>query len=210
MTLRDIEWDYVRRHTLLPGLSALLAAILMAVAMWFHAGQAERFAEFSVNQDAMHEDYDELVYRRRLVDRYHRRYQQFHELGFVGKESRLDWIETLRLATEDLTLPRVSYAIEPQLAVVAPVQSIAAGGDTQIHVSRLQLEMGLVHELDLLRFVDELQKKAPGLIKIDSCNLSWLADGETELKAEANIAATCAIQIFSVITSDVEGRVAQL
>ncbi|MGI9271357.1 MAG: hypothetical protein ACR2QT_06245 [Woeseiaceae bacterium] len=210
MNLPKLDWRYILRHTALPTASAVGAIILLATSMWWHGKQDLLFTQVSVNQDALHEDYDSLVHRRRLVDRYHRRYEHFSQLGFVGRESRLDWVETLRESTVELTIPRVSYAIEPQLNVVAPIESILAGDSIQIHLSRLHLEVGLAHELDLLRLIDELQSKAPGLIKVDSCNMAWQAGDEERLKLGANIMADCAIQIFSIVTSDVTNQVAKL
>jgi len=201
----DIDFDYVRRYTLRPTLSALVAIVALVVAAWLHASKVQQYSHYEANQDAVHEDYDALVFQRRLVDRYHRRYERYHDLGFIGRESRLDWIETLRTTAETLELPRVSYAIEPQLEVVAPVESAIDVDSIQIHVTRAQLEMGLIHELDLLRFFDELQAAAPGLIKVDDCALTWLSDNEAASPADANLSAICSVQIFSVITSDVRG-----
>lgn len=203
MKRSDLDWGYIRRYTTLPLITAVVAALALFAGIWLHAEKRELYAQISVNQDVLHQDYDDLVFRRRLVDRYHRRYEQFNEVGFVGRESRLDWIETMRETSTDLTLPRVSYAMEPQLKVVAPVQSILAGEDIQIYLSRLQLEMGLVHEIDLLRFFDELQQKAPGLIKVDRCDLTWQAESAAKAAVGANILADCSILIFSVVTSDV-------
>ena len=203
MKLSDFDWRYALRHTLLPAATAAVALAVLGFSVWLHGAQRSLFTEINVNQGAMHEDYDALVQRRRLVDRYHRRYERFNDLGFVGEESRLDWVETLRQSSTDLTLPRVSYAIEPQLQVIAPVESIMAGEDIQIHLSRLQLEVGLVHELDLLRLIDEVQRNAPGLIKVDRCSLAWQAEISEKLTVGANILANCSILIFSVVTSDV-------
>lgn len=201
----DIDFDYVRRHTLRPTLSALAAIVALVVATWMHASKVQQYSHYEANQDAVHEDYDALVFQRRLVDRYHRRYERYHDLGFIGRESRLDWIETLRTTAETLELPRVSYAIEPQLEVIAPVESAIDVENIQIHVTRAQLEMGLIHEVDLLRFFNELQAAAPGLIKVDDCALKWLSDNEVASPADANLSAICSVQIFSVITSDVRG-----
>ena len=200
----DFDLAYVRRHTLRPVLSALIAAVALTIAVFMHDAQVRQYSQYSANHDALHEDYDALVFQRQLVDRYHRRYQRYHDLGFIGRESRLDWIETLRTTAETLELPRVSYAIEPQLAAAAPVESVIDVNDIQIHVSRAQLEMGLIHELDLLRFFDELQATAPGLIKVDDCALTWLAEAKAASPNEANVSARCSVQIFSVITSDVK------
>ena len=199
----DIDFGYVRRHTLRPVLTALVAAAALAVAMWMHDAKVEQYSHYAANHDAVHEDYDALVFQRRLVDRYHRRYQRYHDLGFIGRESRLDWIETLRTTAESLRLPHVSYAIEPQLSAMAPVESVMGADNIRVHVSRARLDMGLLHELDLLRFFDELQAAAPGLIKVDDCALTWLAETQPASPVEANLSAVCSIQIFSVITSDV-------
>ncbi len=199
----EFDWSYIRQHTLMPAVALAIAVVALVASIVLEEAQNEYHEQLIANQLVMQEDYNSLVYRRRIVDRYHRRYQQFSELGFVGMESRLDWIETLRETSTELTLPRVSYVIEPQLRAVAPVESILAGEDISIHVSKLELEMGLVHELDLLRFVDELQNKAPGLIKVDACDLTWQLGEEDKLRAEPNILANCTVEIYSVITSDV-------
>ena len=209
MTRFEMDWRYVSRRTVVPVASALVAVAVLVVAININTARHAMYDELGVNQSAVQQDYNDLVLRRRLVDRYHARYQQFHELGFVGQESRLDWIETLRHATDDLTLPRLSYAIAPQLDVVAPVQSILAGDDIAINVSKLDLEMALVHELDLVRFIDELQQEAPGLIRIPHCGLVWQNEADEPLRATTNIQASCVVEIFSVITSDVRYEVAQ-
>lgn len=209
MTGFEFDWRFVGRRTAVPLVSAIIAAAVLTVAMHHNTARHAMYDELGINQSVVQQDYNELILRRRLVDRYHARYQQFHELGFVGQESRLDWIETLRHATDDLTLPRLSYAIAPQLDVVAPVQSILAGDDIAINVSRLDLEMALVHELDLVRFIDELQQEAPGLIRIPQCGLVWQNEAGDALRATTNIQASCAVEIFSVITSDVRYEVAQ-
>jgi len=203
MNRHSLDPRYIGRHTLVPLVTALVAVVLLGVSVWLHGEQAAKLERIDAHYTAMHEDYDALIYRRRLIERYNVRYEQFQDIGFVGVESRLDWVETLRETSIDLLLPRVSYAIEPQLQVVAPVQSIPAGDDVSIRLSRLQLEAGLVHEIDLLRFFDELQRNAPGLIKVDRCNLVWQVDSAALATVDANILADCSIAIFSVVTSDV-------
>lgn len=203
MNRHSLDASYIGRHVALPLITAVVAVAVLGLSVWLHGVQEAKLERIDANYTAMHEDYDALIYRRRLIDRYNVRYEQFRNIGFVGVESRLDWIETLRETSIDLLLPRVSYAIEPQLQVVAPVESIPAGGDVSIRLSRLQLEAGLVHEIDLLRFFDELQRNAPGLIKVDRCDLVWQAETAALASVDANILADCSIEIFSVVTSDV-------
>lgn len=203
MSRFEFDWPYIRRHTMRPVLTAVVAAVALAAALWAHDYQRVRYDELAANRNAVHADYDALVDQRRIVDRYHRRYERFDELGFIGRESRLDWVETLRLTAEELSLSRLSYAIEPQFEVIPPVQSVLGGGDLQIRASKVLLELGLLHELDLLRFFDELQVSAPGLIKVDHCELSWEVEPGGRANNNANLSASCAVQLYSVITSDV-------
>ena len=70
MAPRDIDWRYLGRHTLVPVTTAALAAVLLGAGMWLHGQKLALLAELNTNQDAMHEDYEALVYRRQLVDRW--------------------------------------------------------------------------------------------------------------------------------------------
>ncbi len=204
MSRLDLEWPYIFRHTMRPALCAGLAIVTLSVAIWLHGKSEQMFTQLTANHEAVHEDYDELVEQRRIVDRYHRRYQRFYELGFIGRESRLDWVETMRIALAGLDLPRISYSIEPQLGVIAPLNSMSGGGNIRIRVSKAQIEMGLMHEIDLLRFFDQLQVQAPGLIRVEQCELSNVAEASRDA-TDQNLNAKCSLQIFSVATSDVQG-----
>ena len=204
MNRPDLEWPFVLRYTSRPAVCMLVAVVALGTAAWLHAGSVKLYDQLNANHAAVRDDYDALVNQRRIVDRYHRRYQTFYELGFIGRESRLDWVETMRTALEGLDLPRMTYAIEPQLGVNAPFPSMIGSNDIQIRVSNVQVEMGLMHEIDLLRFFDRLQKQAPGLIKVDRCEISNVMETSSN-SADPNLIAKCGLQIFSVMTSDVAG-----
>lgn len=205
MNLHDFDWVYVRRHTTLPLTCAAVSLLLVSGAIWAHSDQMELFQKLDADRSAVHEDYDVLVEQRRIIDRYHRRYRQFFDLGFIGHESRLDWVETMRTATAELELPRLSYSIEPQLHAVVPLTSRFGDDNLKLRVSNIQLEISLVHELDLLRFFDALQRQAPGLITVGKCDVEKIGAVEVNV-AEANLLAACEAKVFSVITSDIQGE----
>ncbi len=205
-----MDWQYLRKDTFVPGLSLAVTTILFITSLWYHGVQIDLYEGHTTHHQAMSQDYDALVYRRRLLDRYHRRYQALRELGFVAQESRLDWIETVRSIARELDLPNLTYSLEPQLEVVRPVQPASSDTEIQIYLSRLDLELELVHEGDLLRFFDRLQGEAPGLMKVDQCDLERQFDIGQSLKAETNIAVDCSLDIFTVVTSDVDTSVAQV
>ena len=199
----DIDWAYVSRGTLVPGVTTLLAVLLLLASGWFLERQELAFEKFSSNQGEVFDDYEQLLTRKRIVDRYLRRYEQFHAMGFVGRERRLDWVETLKAAAGDLKLPHATYAIEPQLDVIVPVQAGPGGTAIEIHVSRVELDVGLLHEVDLLRFFDRLQAEAPGLVSVQACTLARQLEPSAMTAVDANLQASCSVEIFSVVTSDV-------
>jgi len=210
MKWADIDWKYVFQDTFWPALSMMLAAFVLVASLWFVDIEQSSYSRFSSSRHAMNDDYDELLYRKRLVNRYYQRYEFFYEQGFVGSENRLDWIETLRDIATQIGLPSMTYSLEPQRDVVAPVGQMLGDNTISIKQSTFELEMGLVHELDLLRFIARLESEVPGLLKIDRCRLVR-ESGKAELSAiDANLVANCSVVMFSVITADVAEGVAAL
>lgn len=210
MNQTDIDWAYLRQDMLVPAATAIAAVLVLALSTWFVSVQNENYARISVDQDVMNADYDALVTRKRMVDRYHRRYARFQEQGFIAEESRLDWVETLRESAEHLKLPNLSYSMEPQLAVVPPVPSTSGDASIQIFLSKLELEVGLIHEMDLLRLFSELQSTAPGLLSVDRCRLDRRSENAELQAVDANVIASCSVNLFSIVTSDVGAEVAAL
>ena len=198
-----LDWQFLGRDLLVPGVTMIVAVLALGASAWYHDHQAALHDVYASNQAAIHQDYDALIVRRRLVERYYQRYKEFQALGFVGRERRLDWIETIRGSARELDLPSVSYSLEPQLQAVQPVFSTAGNADISVFLTRLELELGLVHELDLLRFFARVESEAPGLMKVDSCDLARQGGIEDRLVAESNLLATCSMMLFSVITSDI-------
>jgi len=200
---RRVDWAYVFRDTRFTLASAAIAIVFMLVAMWFQQQERNQYALFADNQAALHEDYDSLVYRRRLIDLYHRRYQELQSLGFVASENRLDWIQSVRAAAADLQLPTASYSLEPQRGVSRPVESPFVGDELQIHATEMTLTLGLLHEGDFLRFFARLRDTAPGLMKVDSCELARVGNADAALRVESNVTALCSLLLVSVTTSDI-------
>jgi hypothetical protein len=58
----------------------------------------------------------------------------------------------------------------------------------------MTVQLRLLHEEDLLRFLDDLRRQARALIRIDSCNVSRLARGiDPTSGTSAQLQAECKI-----------------
>ena len=90
--------------------------------------------------------------------RYLGAYQQLQKQGFAGEEQRINWLDALRLTNQQADLFGVDYDIGTQKAY--PFAAALNPGPIQLRESVMRLRFRLLHEEDLLRFLDLLV--APG------------------------------------------------
>lgn len=108
---------------------------------------------------------------------YSAEYGKLEEQDIIGDDHRLDWMEGLeKLRSQNLAL-NFSYNIAPQKAY-APQPAIDSG-NLNVHYSEMKLQFDLLHEGQLLRFLDALRKQVKGHYQLDGCTL-------TRNKAEAD------------------------
>lgn len=110
------------------------------------------------------------------------------ERGWLGQESRADWIETLRRSAEALRLPRLGYRLEAR----APAASVPASvtGSARLFESPMLLELELLHEGELLSLLERLQREARGLHSVSSCEIERAPPGRP---AAPRLIARCAL-----------------
>lgn len=94
------------------------------------------------------------------------RYQELKRRGVVDSDMRLGWIETVRRVAAELGIPRVRVELLP----AAPLEHPGLPGT--VSATPMPLELGLLHELDLLRLLKRLAQEAPGLFWVESCRLT--------------------------------------
>jgi hypothetical protein len=112
-------------------------------------------------------------------------FQNLQQSGIVGPERRLEWIELLRDLQARLRIPGLTY----EFGARQPLSP--GGGDAAWFASQLRLQLRLVHEEDLLRFLASLQGEAKALVLIRQCALTPLADPNAsdlaQLSAECDL-----------------------
>jgi len=114
--------------------------------------------------------------------------------GIIGEEQRLDWVELIKEIRDTRKLIDVQYEFSPQ-------QSLEKGsaGGYAFKSSAMRLQMKLLHENDLLNFVNDLRSKAKAYVRVRSCNLtriprSTAASGETAL-----LGADCELEWITIL-----------
>lgn len=102
-------------------------------------------------------------------------YQALAAHGIVGEENRLDWVDTVTAIKNERRLFNISYSIEPQRELDYP--GFGKGTGVKFMVSRVKMSLQLLHEEDLLGFIDELARRGKPYLSVRSCDLRRAARG---------------------------------
>lgn len=125
-------------------------------------------------------------------------YEQMRQRGMVGEQSRLDWIESIAKIKNNRKLFEIRYNFDAQKPLDYP--GIVVTGAADFVVSRLKLDMLLLHEGDLLNFLVDLQANIKAHVSVRSCTVTrierGLAPGATAL--QPRLRAECQVDLVSV------------
>jgi hypothetical protein len=119
---------------------------------------------------------------------YSAEYRVLEEQNIIGDDQRLDWMEGLeKLRRQNLTVD-FRYNIAPQ-KTYAPQPAIDSG-NFNIHFSEMKLQFDLLHEGQLLHFLDALRSQIKGQYQLEGCTLQRNDAAEdatsTHIKAECS------------------------
>lgn len=134
-----------------------------------------------------------------LIMRYGPIYQRLEEVGFIGSEQRLDWVDSLRRANSDALLYGVDYQIGQQEAF--PASTVGAIG-LGMRQSLMHIRLPLLHEADLMAFFQKLAASRRGVFVITSCTLSRTRPVVTA--EQPNLAAECDLNWITVDDNSTE------
>jgi hypothetical protein len=123
-----------------------------------------------------------------LIVRYLGSFQQLQKQGFAGEEQRINWLDALRTTNQQVDLFGVDYDIGTQKPYAFAAQ--LNPGQIQLRESDMKLRFRLLHEEDLLRFLDVLGRQGAGIYTVDQCSLRRL-DNRGVIRYQPNLAAEC-------------------
>lgn len=115
-------------------------------------------------------------------------YRQLEQRRMVGPEQRLDWIELIDGIREQRNLFEIDYEISP------PKQDGAAIGEFSLNASEMSFHLPLLHEGDLLTFLNDLQQRAPALVQVKQCEIVRLTGRPDRQSGDPNLDARCRLR----------------
>ena len=134
---------------------------------------------------------EEREIREKLVD-----YRGLLARGVIGDERRLEWVETIGQIKSDHKLFEIKYQIDPQRTLELP--GIAPTADVEFRVSALKVDMQLLHEGDLLVFIDGLRRSLKSHVLVRSCTIQRMARPGQERGVAPRLRADCVIDLVTI------------
>lgn len=191
-----IDWRVMRGSLALLALSLAAGGAAVAGGYYYQHAIDQRYRTEQRRLESVRTRYRTIDEERRLIERYLPAYHALVARGVVGRERRLAWIETLREVAEQIKLPSLRYEISAQMPYQPEID--LALGPFQVYESRMRLDLGLLHEGDLLRFLDALQAREVGLFLLRSCEIKRRATELVFAPRAVNLRALCELSWLTV------------
>lgn len=189
MKLSEIEWPVLRGALSVLAIACGMSAATVGATQYYVNGLAAENMQFQNALNQIRDRYVAVVQERQLIDRYWPRYRQLQANGFVGEESRLNWIDLLHVMAAKHRVLGLSYEVLPR-ALATPDQNVNTG-EFQLQGSEMILRLDLLHEGNLLAFLQDLSTQNAGIFNLKSCSINR-AQPEIAISSSAiNVSAQC-------------------
>jgi hypothetical protein len=181
----------------IPLLSMVVMLLIAGLLVWWSMGLAEKSKRENVAANASKNQVDQRLRQVRTEEQELKEkaqiFQQMQNSGMAGEEKRLDWTEMLRNTQREMRLPGMTYEFGAQI----PLDTVE-GAAFAYFTSPMRLQLRLLHEQDLLNFLNRIQKEASALVLVRSCKLSPLTRSNDARDGLAQLGAECELQWVTV------------
>jgi hypothetical protein len=150
--------------------------ILMTLLIWLtERHKLEVQARLKTQKNALlqaEQRYQTSGQERDTIIKYLPEYQRLIEIGFIGQEKRLEWVDSLRRVHKDNKLFNIDYSIDPQAGYSTNI--VPNLGTFILNRSVMKIEMHMLHEGDLLTLIEQLiaERNSPFIVR--DCELTSL------------------------------------
>ena len=180
-----------------------LALLCAGIALIWGAGEARRNAERQLvkvqgerKQNA--ERLARIAEEEREVKEKIQVYQQMKQLNILGEERRLEWADAISRIRAQRELLDLKYRVEKQrLLTSLPGKP----GNVDFYASSMKVDVALLHEEDLLRFLSDLRNSGNAFYSVKRCSLTRVGGSAsgTITTIAPRLRGDCEIDLVTVI-----------
>lgn len=185
-------------------LPILAAAVMVAagMALIWSTGEARRGAErqLAATQGERQQNTEKLARiaeEEREVKEKIQVYQQLKQMNIIGEEKRLEWADAMTRIRTQRELLDLKYRVERQRQI-ASVPGKPASVD--FFASSMKVDLALLHEGDLLRFLSDLRASGNAYYAVKRCALTRAGQaGATGTSIVPRLRADCEIDLITLV-----------
>ncbi len=123
-------------------------------------------------------------------------YQRLKSLNILGEEHRLEWADAISRIRAERELLDLKYLVERQKLI----QSFPGKPNTvDFHASTMRVDLALLHEEDLLRFLADLRAAGWAYYSVKKCALTRTGQAATGTSIVPRLRAECEIDLITIV-----------
>jgi hypothetical protein len=123
-------------------------------------------------------------------------YQRLKNLRVLGEERRLEWADAIARIRKERELLDLRYRVERQKLLSAVPGKPA---NVEFYASTMNVELALLHEEDLLRFLADLRASGNAYYSVKRCGVDRTGQPASGGGAIPRLRAACEIELITVI-----------
>lgn len=123
-------------------------------------------------------------------------YQHLQRLHILGEENRLEWADAITRIRAQRELLDLRYRVERQRTLASLPGKPAT---VDFHASTMRVDLALLHEEDLLRFLADLRNSGNAFYAVRRCALSRTGQPPTGQTIAPRLRAECEIDLITVL-----------
>lgn len=200
-TIRGFQWLSRRVNAVLVVVLLMLvfSAGLIGFSWQHKSYRAQVFAEIKNQHLVRLKELQQLDLEAESMNVLRSRVIAWQKQGVIGQPERLEWVELIRVIQESRPLLDVQY----EFSAPQPLGAASPEG-YQFQRSTMKFRLALLHEGDLLYFLNELSQKAPADIRPERCSVTRLNavspdQSGTERKWLPTLQAECTVDWINLI-----------
>lgn len=123
-------------------------------------------------------------------------YQHLKRLNILGEEKRLEWADAMSRIRAQRELLDLRYRVERQRLLVSVPGKPAS---VDFNASSMRVDLALLHEEDLLRFLSDLRSSGNAYYAVKRCSMMRTGQPATGAGIAPRLSAQCDIDLITVL-----------
>jgi hypothetical protein len=123
-------------------------------------------------------------------------YKRLQQLNILGEERRLEWADAITRIRMQRELLDLSYRVDRQrLLLSAPGKP----ANVEFYASTMRVQLALLHEEDLLRFLADLRDSGNAYYAVRQCSLNRTAQPPAGVQISPRLRGECDIDLITIV-----------